>query len=170
MTKKKDLKKRVRARQAKTGESYTTALAHLREPQIPEAPNATAEAQAEGFHCHAVVSPKLRAVGDLRSLFARLREMLEGLGAEACGPLFRGERMPCRMPQMSDLLEARRFLQSRERGLSPNGRLFALSWNGHTVAGAVLLAGRKPLLQMGLLEGPPATWWPAELLLAGIGG
>jgi hypothetical protein len=32
MTKKKELKQRVRARQEKTGESYTAALAHVRTP------------------------------------------------------------------------------------------------------------------------------------------
>src|SRR6266849_2482692 len=75
MTKKKDLKKRVRARQEKTGESYTVALAQLRRRRIPEAPSATAEAQAAGLRCEAVVSSKLRALGDLRTLFARLREL-----------------------------------------------------------------------------------------------
>lgn len=166
MTRKKDLKRRVRARQAKTGESYTAALAQVRKPQIPEAPDATAEARAEGFHCRAVVSEKLRTLGDLRPLFARLRQMLEALDAEACGPLFRGEPARRHIPQMKDVAEARRFVQSGELGVSRDGRMFALAWKGVTVGGSLSPLAREPLLQLGILE---RAIWPAELALLGLG-
>ncbi len=171
MTKKKDLKRRVRARQEKTGESYTTALAQFRRAQIPEAPSATVEAEAAGLRCEAVVSSKLRALGDLRPLFARLRELLEALGAEACGPLLRGETAPRRMPQMRDLVEARRFLtqvRAGKRGLSQDGRLVAFAWGDLTVVAALSLLRRKPLLQLGLLD-DVGQWRPPERSLLGIG-
>ena len=169
MTKKKDLKKRVRERQAKTGESYTAARAQVRRVPIEEAPNANEDARAEGFDCTAIVSKRLRAIGDLRPLFARLREMLLALNASACGPLLRGEALPHRIPQPIDLLRARRFLESArsgQRGLSSDGMFFALNWNERTVMGAIILV-RRPMLQMGLLED---ALWPVELSLMGLGG
>jgi hypothetical protein len=165
MTKKRDLKRRVRARQEKTGESYTSALAHIREPRIPEAPDATKEAVAEGLSCAAVVTPELRGMGDLRPLFARVREVLEALGSPACGPLLRGETSPRRIPEPKDVLEAQRFLAAArkgERGLSGNGRLLALEWRGHVIVGSIwLYFGRKPLLQFSRLGDAP--FWPEEL-------
>lgn len=171
MTKKKDLKKRVRARQEKTGESYTAALAQLRRVRIPEAPGATIEAQAAGFRCEAVVSSKLRALGDLRPLFTRLRELLEGLGAEACGPLLRGEQTPRRVPQVRDMIEARRFfmeVRTGKRGLGPDGRLVAFEWGGLTVLAAVSLIWRKPLLQVGLLD-DVVDWMLPPMAFMGLG-
>ena len=165
MTKKKDLKRRVRARQAKTGESYTSALAHIREPRIPEAPDATKEALAEGLSCTAVVTPELRAMGDLRPLFARVREVLEALASPACGPLLRGEPSPRRIPEMKDTLEARRFLaavRKGERGFSRDGRLLALEWRGHVIVGSIwLYFAHGPLLQFSRLGDAP--FWPEEL-------
>jgi hypothetical protein len=165
MTKKKDLKRRVRARQAKTGESYTSALAHIREPRIPEAPDATKEALAEGLSCTAVVTPELRAMGDLRPLFARVREVLAALGSPACGPLLRGDASPRRMPTAKDVLEAQRFLAAvrrGERGLSRDGRLLAFEWRGHVIVGAIwLYISRRPLLQFSRMGDAP--FWPEEL-------
>src|SRR5947209_590635 len=171
MTKKKDLKKRVRERQAKTGESYTAARAQVRKVHIEEAPNANDEARAEGFRGIAIVSRKLREARDLRPLFARLRELLLALEAPACGPLLRGESLPRRIPQVLDILRARRFLErvrAGHRGLSDDGAFFALSWNERTVVGTIILI-RGPMLQMGLLEdadSPPELAFP----LMGLGG
>ncbi len=172
MTRKKDLKRRVRERQARTGESYTAALAHVRKKPVENEalPDATEEAKAAGLHCSAVVSPKLRALGDLRPFFARLRELLEALESDACGPLLRGEPGPRVIPTLRDSLEARRFLaqvQAGTRGLSRDGRMFALAWNGHVVVGAIWLL-RKPLLMIGLLDDAEKSW-PDSLLLAGLG-
>ena len=169
MTRKKDLKKHVRERQAKTGESYTAALAHVRGPAIAALPDKTREAETAGFRCNAVVSAKLQ--GDVGPLFVRVREMLEALGARACGPLLRGETAPVEIPEATRLAgEARRFLASvraGSRGLSPDERLFALEWSGAVVIGAIVLAGRKPLLALGLLGDLPAL---PELSLMGLGG
>jgi hypothetical protein len=172
MTKRKDLKRRVRARQQKTGESYTAALANIRpEVRIPEAPSATAEARAAGLRCEAVVTEELRRMGDLEPLFVRLRELLLALAAEDCGPLVRGEAAAQRLPDMKDVIEARRFLEAvraGERGLSKNGRIVAFNWRERVVIVDLGIRGaRNPLLQAGVLgEGP---LWPADMLLAGVG-
>ncbi len=161
MTRKKDLKKLVRERAAKTGESYTAALAHVRKPrvEIEELPDATAEAKAAGLDCNAVVSkPELKE----QALFLRVREMLEALGA----PLHRLTPVP---PAVKLAVEARRFLDSvrmGSRGVSRDGSLFALEWGGRVVVGGILgVPGRKPLLALGLLEDIRAT--PVSLM--GIG-
>jgi hypothetical protein len=172
MTKQKDLKKRVRARQEKTGESYTAALAHVRrEVDIPEAPSATAEARAAGLRCEAVVSPRLQELGDLAPLFVRLRELLEALSAEACGPLLRGERPALRVPTMQDLVEARRFLaavREGERGLSRDGRMVAFNWRERVVVAHLGIVGsRMPLLMLGVLD--DEAQWPLGFSLLGIG-
>src|SRR5262245_19310635 len=68
MTKKKDLKKRVRERQARTKESYTTALAHVlsgrpavEEELVVEMIDLTAEAERLAIRCHARAWPELIA-------------------------------------------------------------------------------------------------------------
>ena len=173
MTKKKDLKKRVRARQRKTGESYTTALAHLRRPGIPQAPGATAEARSAGLHCEAVVSHGLRALGNLSPLFLLFCSLIEALAPEAAGPLLRGEPAPRRIPLMRDLIDARRFLadvRAGRRGISADRRILAFEYRGHTIVAAISAFGdRTPLVQLGLLDDAGAGW-PPGLALLGIGG
>lgn len=171
MTKKKDLKRRVRERKARTGESYTAALGQIaKKPCIESAPSALGEARAEGFRGDAAVSPKLRAMGDLRPLFARLRELLQALDSSACGPLFRGEAAPLRLPKPADALLERDFLsrvRDGERGLGASGRMAALAWNGQVViAHFSIFPDHTPLLQLALLE---EAAWPVALLLMGIG-
>jgi hypothetical protein len=202
MTKKKDLKRRVRERKARTGESYTAALRQIaKKPReatpsvlveatpsvrveatpsvrveatpsvrVESAPSAVAEARAEGFRGDAAVSPKLRAMGDLRPLFARLRELLQALDSPACGPLFRGESAPLRLPKPTDALLEREFLRrvrEGERGLGVGGRMAALSWNGQVViAQFSIFPEHTPLLQLAILE---EAGWPNNLLLLGIG-
>ncbi|HEY5678174.1 MAG TPA: hypothetical protein VIR81_15375 [Myxococcales bacterium] len=176
MTKKKDLKRRVRQRQAKTGESYTAALAQVRGPRIAAVPEATKEAQAAGLRCKAFVSTRLRQEPDLAALFARLREMLEALGAKACGPLLRGEMAPGGIPDAVRLaVESRRFLaevRAGARGFSRDGRLFALEWKGEPIVGGILVhAGRAPLVYLGCLRDLGAgESMLGGLSLMGIGG
>jgi hypothetical protein len=175
MTKKKDLKRRVRERQAKTGESYTAALAQVRGPRISAVPEATKEAQGAGLRCKAFVSERLRQGGDLPALFLRVREMLEALGAPACGPLLRGELSPGRIPDAVRLgVEARRFLsevRAGARGVSRDGRLFALEWKGAVLVGGIVLAGRTPLICIGSLDDlRPGGLAFAAVSLMGLGG
>lgn len=171
MTKKKDLKQRVRERKARTGESYTAALRQIvKSPRVEAAPSASIEARAEGFRGDAAVSPKLRAMGDLRPLFARLRQLLEALDSPACGPLFRGESVPLRLPKPTDALLERDFLRrvaEGERGLGASGRMAALSWNGQVVVVRFsIFPQHTPLLLLWLAD---EAAWPESLLLMGIG-
>lgn len=104
-------------------------------------------------------------MGDLRPLFARVREVLEALASPACGPLLHGEPSPRRFPEMKDVLEGRRFLAAvhkGERGLSRDGRLLALEWRGYVIVGSIwLYFARGPLLQFSRLGDAP--FWPEEL-------
>ncbi|HET7788892.1 MAG TPA: hypothetical protein VFL36_23150 [Myxococcales bacterium] len=176
MTKKKDLKRRVRERQERTGESYTAALAQVRGPRVAAVPEATREAKAAGLRCRAFVSTRLRRETDLAALFARLREMLEALGAPACGPLLRGEMAPGGIPDAVRLaVESRRFLtevRTGARGFSRDGRLFALEWKGEVIVGGIVVhAGRTPLIYLGCIEDLRANGAAlAGLSLMGIGG
>ena len=71
---------------------------------------------------------------------------------------------------MRDLVEARSFLlqvRAGRRGLSGDGRLAAFSYRDHTVVAFISLLGRRPLLQLGLLD--DGAEWPAQLALLGIG-
>jgi hypothetical protein len=63
MTAKKDLKRRVRARQEKTGESYTAALAKVRKPTVPtlELEDVTALAAGLGIRCKVFAFPGIDA-------------------------------------------------------------------------------------------------------------
>jgi hypothetical protein len=109
MTAKKDFKRRVRERQAKTGESYTAAranvLAHAdtidEEPRanpiaVVELVDATEEAHGLGLKCAVLVSPDLAArIPPLRML-ERLRDALLATEADPQmhlmrAALFRGE-------------------------------------------------------------------------------
>jgi hypothetical protein len=149
MTSKKDLKKRVHERQAKTGERYTTALAHVL-AQRPEAPSSkTLEfhdvsewARLEEFRCRAAVSGFLWDLDAsdagarperFRRLFARLRSLLVSLrgemGADSFSrQLFQAEPWEKTPNAIHELFEARRFteqVRSGVRGVSRNGRLVA---------------------------------------------
>src|SRR5688572_2450348 len=82
MTAKKDLKKRARDRQARTGESYVTALGHVR-AQRPGTPipvvvlvDLTAVGAAEGLSCRISMYPGLTGRVDPAAALARLRQAL----------------------------------------------------------------------------------------------
>lgn len=106
MTAKKDLKRIVRERQAKTGESYTAALAQVRAKgsergerveQI-EVPEVTALAQQAGLTCRAfaartacrLASSEAERGELLRSVFQHLKEILVVTGADPSMALLRG--------------------------------------------------------------------------------
>jgi hypothetical protein len=199
MTSKKTLKDRVRERQEKTGERYTTALAHVKarvaDERHEEAHDVTREAELEGFACDAFATEALwqaecsRGAPEVRfrHLLRALRAMLHSSAAHGPitallpgSPSLRGE-----VPNaVRELAEARQFLsavRSGVRGLSPNGRLVALTSDGGEVVLGVALAlpfpvpGRRPVLQLSTLaEGPAAAPWEAAFstsaVLAGLGG
>jgi hypothetical protein len=86
MTTKKTLKKRVRDRQAHTGESYTAALAQVlahvpghRDDLLVELIDLTTDAARLGFHCHVAAWPDLAARADLGLVLQQLRAALVAL-------------------------------------------------------------------------------------------
>jgi len=98
MTAKKDLKRRVRERQAKTGESYTAARAQIvdepeeKESAIPvvELVDATDEATKLGLQCDVLVEPNLaRRIAPARIL-ERLRDALIATEDDPQTKLLRG--------------------------------------------------------------------------------
>jgi hypothetical protein len=89
MTAKKDLKRRVRDRQEKTGESYVTARRHVlaaapAEPAPDESSaidydemlDLTARGEALGFACRVYSSTKLGRLVDHESLLHRIRDIV----------------------------------------------------------------------------------------------
>jgi hypothetical protein len=183
MTSKKSLKERVRERQAKTGERYTTALMQVRATAPPTVEEAlhevTRAAQLEGFTCRAFASDELwRAESSLgapeerfRGVLARLRALLLALdagdaGASLAGLLLRGEASSRAMPNhVQELVAARQFLSKARagvRGVSANARLVVLDVpRGEAqapVLGVVLAAPgiTQPLLALSPLKGEGA--------------
>jgi len=152
MTAKRDLKKRVRERQAKTGESYTTAREHVlagreapepepaREPMsVLELVDLTPAAERLGLRCRASIFPDLAKRVDGATVLARLRAALlatEGDPATALlrGVLLRGEPPPpVTMLSGEFLEETRRFVKRVRAGLggpSKGGRMLALQVDG----------------------------------------
>ena len=138
MTERRDLKRRVRARQARTGESYMTALRHVQEDRptaIPtiELVDLTEVGAPMGFKCRIVMYPKLVERVDGAATLERLRDALLVTEGDRALALMRavtllGER--ARMPSsMAALEEGQRFVNRARAGIggpSESGRMLAL--------------------------------------------
>ncbi len=142
MTKQRDLKRRVRARQAKTGESYVTA----RQQVMAERPSAvpvvelidlTPRARAVGFRCRMWMWPSLAEQVDESAVVARLRDVFV---ATATDPAMRsliglafGAKRPQRRYELRDVEGLHRFLHRARAGIggvSDDGTMLALAING----------------------------------------
>lgn len=97
MTAKRNFKRRVRERQARTGESYVTARRRLlaaREAASPvvvpvvQLRDATAEAARMGFRCRIAMEPALCERAAPMTLLAGLRDTLVGSGGPGTAALF----------------------------------------------------------------------------------
>jgi hypothetical protein len=162
MTAKRDLKKLVRARQARTGERYTTALEHVRGAKpassIPvlELIDLTDQARALGFVVGAGMFSDLAEDVDGRAALERLREVLRATADDATTLLLRSvllEGRPLPRPTGSvheGLAEGRRFLARARAGIagvSDSGRMIALAVEGkHGVETVVGLLWSPPPL------------------------
>jgi hypothetical protein len=105
MTAKKDLKRRVRERQAKTGESYTAARAHVvagaPAKQVPfdvEELVTLEQAASLGYQCTVLASSKLLAAVDANRVLVRIRDALLATENDPAmqrlrALVFRGERI-----------------------------------------------------------------------------
>ena len=183
MTAKRDLKRRVRERQARTGESYMTALRQVRSqvtPAVPEEPavsviemiDITEIAAALGIKCTATLSPTL---ADRIDVATALRQLRDALTVTARDPAFavmraavmRGEN-PVHRPTSPDA--GRRFM-TRVRagigGISEHGSMLALATRGRQRVEMVVFSLRFTLAKY--VERPPALFVssPDGLFVAG---
>jgi hypothetical protein len=149
MTAKKDLKRRVRERQERTGESYTTARAQViaqAEPPPPakqppfsvvELVDATDDAAKLGMKCTVLVSPSLASQIAPARVLERIRDALIATGEDPQTRHFRdvmlrGERAPVRGSREDWAARwevTRQFLTRVKAGIGgvhPSGDIMAL--------------------------------------------
>jgi hypothetical protein len=155
MTSKRDLKRRVRDRQARTGESYVTARRHVTaagQPTRATAPDAPRvpfvelidlddEAARLGIRCRAAIFPALAARVDPTRLLERLRDALLSTEGDPQTELFRAVALRGERPtsgalpwSYSQLAEARQFASRARAGIggaSKGGRMLALHVAGN---------------------------------------
>jgi hypothetical protein len=150
MTEKRDLKRRVRDRQARTGESYMTALRQVKAQRPPTFPvvefvDLTEIGTPLGFKCRVLMFPGLADRVDAASALAKLRDVLLMTDRDRSLELFRAVALrgePRRFRVTQDLLdEGRRFVVRARAGLSgvsDGGRMLALHIDGKQGATMVI--------------------------------
>jgi len=163
MTAKKDLKKLVRDRQLRTGESYTTALQHVLRQRPEEAPpeaepaerspvpvveiaDLSEDAARLGLRCRVTIDAALAARIDGSALLARIRDLLIATAGDPATERFqavvlRGEQPIAPPRSFAALEEGRRFLARARAGLggvSPSGWAMALNVEGRAGLETVL--------------------------------
>jgi hypothetical protein len=174
MTQQKDLKRRIRERMAKTGESYTAARAHVLDERPPaevstpspvaganrgagiavvEPVDVTEEAVALGLKCKALAIDGV----DARRALGRLHDVLVSTDDADLEPLravaLWGRRP---VPARWSIAEARKFLARARAGIAgvgPNGWLLAYIVDGELVLASVSLSrGGAPTLWLRRIE------------------
>jgi hypothetical protein len=136
MTAKRDLKRRVRERQARTGESYTAALHQVRDQRpnavpVVELVDVTEVAAALGIKCIVRLQPGLAERIDAAAVLRRLCSALMATTRDAAFELMRsvvlhGESPPARQ----DVHETWQFMERVRAGIggiSEGGTLLALT-------------------------------------------
>lgn len=146
MTANRDLKRRVRDRQAQTGESYMTALHHVlaqRPSSIPSAiptvefVDVTAVAAALGLKCRIAISPALAHAIDVEKTLWRFRETLTASWWDPALRVMRtialqGQHVQVPLTTVPAFQEVHKALQFVERVLETG--LGSVSENGHMLA------------------------------------
>jgi hypothetical protein len=156
MTNRRDLKKLVRARQARTGERYTTALEHVlaRRPAISvlELIDLTEEGKALGLRGQMGIFSDLAERVDGRAALERLRAILHATADDPATSQLRSVLLDGQPPAAPSrgvyqrLEEGRRFLARARAGLggvSESGKMIAFGVGGEIAVG--LLWGPPPL-------------------------
>jgi hypothetical protein len=145
MTQQKDLKRRIRERMDKTGESYTTARAHVLADRPAGSPIAvvepvdlTEEAVALGMKCKVLANDGI----DARRALGRLHDVLLASTEDPELEPFRGAALRGRRPVPSrwSSVEMRRFVERARMGIAgvgPNGWLLAYVCDGVVVLATV---------------------------------
>jgi hypothetical protein len=142
MTEKRDLKRRVRDRQARTGESYMTALRQVqaqRPPAVPvvELVDLTEIGAPLGFKCRIAMAPGLADQIDVTGALVQLRDVLRATDRDGSFEVLRavtlrGEPRRFRLTQAT-FDEARQLVVRARAGLggvSKGGLMLALHVNG----------------------------------------
>jgi hypothetical protein len=148
MTKNRDLKRRVRERQAQTGESYVTArrqvVAARTEPDpepegvdVVELNEVTERARRFGFACRIWIYPRLAARVDETALLERLREVMLATADDAemkhLVRLAIAGVTPTMRPRVRSFVGMRDFYRRARAGLSgvsPSGEALSLAVAG----------------------------------------
>jgi hypothetical protein len=142
MTKQRDLKRLVRERQVRTGESYVTALRNVRVPPrtgtipVVEYVDVTEVGELLGMQCRVMVSPELTTRVDVGAVLRKLRSVLLTTTPDPAFDLMRavvlrGEHPPSAPPTLDEGLRFLVRLRAGIGGVCPSGRIVAL-----TVAGS----------------------------------
>jgi hypothetical protein len=142
MTKQRDLKRLVRERQSRTGESYVTALRHVRGERgtpvpVMEMVDLSEVADALGFKCRALVLPDLAERIDVVATLTQLRTVLLATTRDPVFDLMRavvlcGERPFSSPPTMVDALKFLERTRAGIGGVCPSGRSVAFSVSSRT--------------------------------------
>jgi hypothetical protein len=140
MTKQRDLKRLIRDRQARTGESYVTALRHLRVPRTEAVPvvelvDVTAVGEPLGMQCRVLLQPELAERIDVTAALRQLRSVLLTTTPDPDFDLMRavvlrGERPYSAPPTLADGLRFLVRLRAGIGGVCPSGRIVAFSVAG----------------------------------------
>lgn len=150
MTEKRDLKRRVRDRQDRTGESYMTALRQVQAQRPPAFPvvellDLTELGTPLGFKCRVAMFPGLADRVDAASALAKLRDVLLMTDRDRSLEVFRAVTLrgePRRFRITQDVVdEGRRFVVRARAGLggvSDGGRMLALNVDGKQGATMVI--------------------------------
>jgi len=190
MTERRDLKRRVRARQVRTGESYMTALRHVqgeRPGAIPtvELVDLTELGAPLGFKCRVVIFPKIVAEIDAAAMLEQLRDALLATEGDRAFSLMRavvlrGEqvRIPMTPAAIDDALRFVRRVKAGIGGASDGGHMLALQAPGRAGAAPQMLlftlqltpyltyVSRTPTLVISSLDGlgvhPLFSWLGEE--------
>lgn len=154
MTAKRDLKRRIRARQARTGETYTTARRHVLaardDATAPRTPIDVAEvidlsepARELGYACNVVVYPTVADAADLAQVLVAVRTALSIAGADVPTALLRDLVLRGIAPRHHRVTRDPEFLARARAGLtsvSSDGRVLAVHVQGRTQMVTVLAA------------------------------
>lgn len=140
MTKQRDLKRLVRDRQVRTGESYVTALRHIRTPRretvpVVELVDITSIGEPLGMQCRVMVQPELAQRIDVAAALRQLRSVLLTTTPDPDFDLMRaavlrGEHPPSAPPSLADGLRFLVRLRAGIGGVCPSGRIVAFSVAG----------------------------------------
>jgi hypothetical protein len=139
MTRQRDLKRLVRARQERTGESYTTALRHVRGPQRSRVPvleliDLTDIGAVLGIKCNVRIVPELAERIDVASTLRQLCTILVTTRQPGFAVLrsvvMHGERPFVSPPSLRDELNFLAFVLAGFGGVSKSGRMMAFTVTG----------------------------------------